>query len=135
MLEELISDSFTSPNRHIPFKGITHSLYSVELVRVAIPKNIIFLRNLKELRLQSILYRNKRCPLSRYCDILDACPDLEKLELDAHFIKHPLDQRPVLLAKLSSFGIRGEPWETDNLETILDMITAPSLGLLPTVPL
>ncbi|KAG9021204.1 hypothetical protein FS837_007479, partial [Tulasnella sp. UAMH 9824] len=57
MLEELLITNSRSPPEHIPFKDITSSLYSVEVVRVTIWENIIiFLRNQKELRLESIGY-------------------------------------------------------------------------------
>ncbi|KAG9024816.1 hypothetical protein FS837_005182 [Tulasnella sp. UAMH 9824] len=130
MLEELLISECNISSNHIPFKGITPSLSSVELVRITFPENISFLRNLKELRLEPRGYwSDEGYALSKYCDILEACPDLEKLQLDAYAITYPLDPRPVLLAKLSSFSIRGvHQWKPDCLEAILDMITAPSLS-------
>ncbi|KIO32327.1 hypothetical protein M407DRAFT_18642 [Tulasnella calospora MUT 4182] len=131
MLESLVLYSVPLSSNEIPFSGTTPSLSSVTLGNVSFSQDPTILRNLKNLSLRNITYDQRSPPLSWLRGTLSACPDLEQLELDGRYIAEPpWAHQPVLLAKLSSFCLRGLQNPPDTTEAIFGMITAPHLPLI-----
>ncbi|KIO17660.1 hypothetical protein M407DRAFT_32657 [Tulasnella calospora MUT 4182] len=131
MLESLVLYSVLLSSDEIPFGGTTPSLSSVTLGNVGFSQDPTILRNLKDLSLGNITYDQQNPPLSWLRGILSACPDLERLEIDGRYIAEPPPtHQPVLLAKLSSFSLRGLQNPPDTTEAIFGMVTAPHLPLI-----
>lgn len=119
-----VSFSFKNP----AFGGMTPSLSLFDLSYATIPETVQFLRNLRHLRLRRLgYYLPATASLGQLCSILSACPDLEKLELDADYINCPIDQPEVLLSKLSSFRFMRSAGPSECTEVILSRIIAPRL--------
>ncbi|KAG8941649.1 hypothetical protein FRC04_004135 [Tulasnella sp. 424] len=114
--------SFAADN--LAFGGVTPSLSSVDLAVVTISAGVCFLKNLKELRLWGVTYQPEEVAVNKLGDILNACPELEQLQLDTN---QSLCQ-PVLLAKLSSFSFQESQRPFERTESILGMIIAPRLA-------
>lgn len=127
MLETLIVSYSTLDSTKEVFRGTTSPLSSVHLVGVILTEPTNFLRNLRELRLEQLVYPSSGVPITKLYDILAACPDLEQLELDGYYLKPPSEQPPVLLAQLRSFKLKGVSGPAERKEYILAMITAPRL--------
>ncbi|KAG9020715.1 hypothetical protein FS837_007938, partial [Tulasnella sp. UAMH 9824] len=126
-LEELVMFFASLVIDYTAFGDVTPSLSSVVLSSVGIPETTRFLKNLKHLRLEWIQCSWGDVSVGRLYDILEACPGLETLELDAKYIDHPPDQQPVLLAKLSKFRCLGYYGPQECIETVLGMVIAPRL--------
>lgn len=129
LLESLTIFAASFSSDEVAFGGVTPSLSSISLRGVAIPKDLTFLRNLRDLSLRENKYNHKNPPLTQLRDVLGACPDLERLDLDAEYTTEPsmAERTLVLLAKLSSFILRGSTNPPAITGAICGMISAPRL--------
>ncbi|KAG8915334.1 hypothetical protein FRC01_003697 [Tulasnella sp. 417] len=134
ILEELIISSAPLSPDTIAFGGIAPFLSSVELSGVMMPEDTQFLRNLNCLQLTRIKYPPGTSPIHKLCDILNACPGLEKLKLDACYMDLQGDQPPttragrgrVVLDQLSSLHLR-DYGRANKMSAILGAVIAPRL--------
>ncbi|KAG9024055.1 hypothetical protein FS837_005525 [Tulasnella sp. UAMH 9824] len=131
MLESLALSFVLLSASDLTFGGITPSLSSVELGHVGFSLHPTFLQNLENLVLRNITdSEEKNLPLSRLRNVLNACPDLQRLEIDGRYVAEPsLAREPILLAKLSFFSFSGLQNPPDTTEAIFGMIAAPHLPL------
>ncbi|KAG8964352.1 hypothetical protein FRC05_003846 [Tulasnella sp. 425] len=132
LLESLTIFAASLSSDEVAFGGVTPSLSSVSLRGVAIPSDLTFLRNLRDFSLRENTDNHQIPPLTKIRDVLGACPDLERLELDAGYtlqVESSMAGRPpIVMAKLSSFILRGSYNPHLITGTIFGMISAPRLA-------
>ncbi|KAG9050760.1 hypothetical protein FS837_002704 [Tulasnella sp. UAMH 9824] len=107
--------------------GVTPSLSDVKLLRVNLPRDLGFLKHLKELHLYRVTYLTDKLSIGQIYDILSACPNLIRLLLNIEHKEDAHRRTPITFPRLEDLTVASTPRLDGWAAHLLSLIDAPNL--------